>query len=309
MKPSNILNTTLSTIMNIPAERLAILEKIFMITVGQTHSLCRQTADGYVLDGFYIYCVRHLLDTPLSPHISLPDSLPDVLHFFKDKAFLNVCDALGAIIAAIGIRADIGVRNTLVDCIVNGKTRAIYNALDYPLTIERHYVFFTDFDTEIIPRIHRQQVAALAKVPTELRGYVNSIKPAYTSLLNMAHTRQNVFNFNPQCLLDNEIAMAVYETHFVGTIDSHEFDTSNGGHLFATLPVAMEYINSKPGLDHKRPDTGNWLNCKNGQDWWVTKIHVCTNSFDIICEHELGKLRTKLSELTDVDCRMLGLVK
>lgn len=305
MKQINIANSTLAAIMEIPAERLAILEKIFMETIGQTHRVCRQSSDGHTLDGFYIYRVQHLLDTP----INAPLILPDVLRFFKDKAFLNICDAVSAIIAAIGVHADLAARNGIVDSIAKGKIRAVYNAFDFPLTIEKHYVFFTDFDAEIIPRIHRQQYAALAKVPVELREYVNNTKPAYTSLLNMAHTRQQIFNYTPHSVLDNPTAMAVYETHFVGTIESPEFDTSNGGHLFATLPTAMEYINSKPGLAQKRPDSGNWLNCKNGQDWWVTKIHVCTNSFDIICEHELGKLRTKLSELTDIDCRMLGLVK
>lgn len=305
MNPSNTTLKTLATIMTIPAERLAILEKVFMATISQTHNLRRQDDSGIDIDGFYIYRVQHLLDTP----INAPLMLSDVLHFFKDKAFLNICDAVSAIIAAIGVHADLAARNDIVDSIVKGKIRAVYNAFDFPLTIEKHYVFFTDFDAEIIPRIHRQQYAALAKVPPELRAYVNSIKPSYVSLLNMTHKRQKVFNFKPQGHLDNAIAMAVYETHFVGTIESPEFDTANGGHLFATLPVAMEYINSKPGLSQKRPDTGNWLNCKNGQDWWITKIHVCTGDFDVILEHELGKLRTQLSELTDIDCRMLGLVK
>lgn len=306
MNPSNAALTTLDAIMAIPAERLAILEKVFMATIAQTHNLRRQDDSGIDIDGFYIYRVRHLIGAPME----VRHNLPDLLRFFKDKAFLSINDALNAVIAATDIRnIDTAARNTIVDCIVNGKVQAIHNALDYPLTIERHYVFFTDFDAEVIPRIHRQQYAALAKVPSELRAYVNSIKPSYVSLLNMTHKRQKVFNFKPQGHLDNAIAMAVYETHFVGTIESPEFDTANGGHLFATLPVAMEYINSKPGLDQKRPDTGNWLNCKNGQDWWITKIHVCTGDFDVILEHELGKLRTQLSELTDIDCRMLGLVK
>lgn len=296
-------NDILTMIMEIPAERMAILEKIFMASVSQTHNLQRLSANGQTLDGFYIYRVQHLLDTPLAAH----HLLPDVLRFFKDKAFLNICDALSAILAAIGVYADLGARTQITDQITNGKTRAVYNALDFPLTIERHYVFFTDFDAEIIPRIHNQQQAALAKLPAELRAYANSIKPTYVSLLNMARTRQYVFNTNHQNVLDNAVAMAVYETHFTGTIDSPEFDTSNGGHLFASLPVAKEYINSKPGLDRKRPDTGNWLTCKNGQDWWITKIHVCTSNFDIYLEHELGKLRNQLDQLTDLDRRMLGL--
>ncbi len=143
MNPSNTTLKTLATIMTIPAERLAILEKVFMATISQTHNLRRQDDNGLDVDGFYIYRVRHLLGIP----IEVRHNLPDLLRFFKDKAFLSINDALNTVIAATGIRnIDTAARNTIVDCIVNGKDRAIHNALDYPLTIERHYVFFTDFD-------------------------------------------------------------------------------------------------------------------------------------------------------------------
>jgi hypothetical protein len=305
-KMTNPANTLLTKILYQLPHRITAMDAAFHDTTEQTHSLRHYLDDQSRerIDGMFVYRVRALrLELSVDPLTTYGTTL----EFFKRKAFLNIEDAVDAILIIIATELDYQKRNLLIKSFNDGKSRCIYDLLHCPLTIERHYVFFTDFDAEVIQRTLLRQSTALAKIPVPLRAYVESVKPTVVQLLNMSSTIKGVFDFKSESRLDRPVTMLVYETHYTGTIDDTMFDTKDGGHIFTSFTVAAQYINSKTGIDGKQPDTGNWLNCNNGRDWWIAPIAVCCSPFATAWVNTQTKLQSQLSELTHEDYRLLGL--
>lgn len=216
-------------------------------------------------------------------------------------------DALDAIMAVLNHSLATDVLVELANDLRAGRDRGIYSRTGYPLTIERHYVFLADLDTTIIPRIKHQQVLALAKVPAVINAYVQGRLPTYVQLLNMLDSSKRIFDWRTCSKRTSPTIFKVYETHYKGTINDSEFDTTDGGHIFTSLEVAANYINRNPGMDGKLPDTGDWLNCTNGKDWWVTQIVVCCDSFATAMTDTVTQLRNQLNDLSPSDLHILGL--